>query len=203
MGSETYERHRNRATELSAERSRDGRDIGSPPDVVDQGRRDGCRRDLIRYLETYHWDAFPLEWCDDHRTAIARIQQAVLNGNLFAVAMPRGSGKTTILERAILWALLYGHHAYAFLIAANDGKAKEAIAHIQMELVCNELLFEDFPEICHPLRSIAWIAQRARGQLMNGEPTFVKWGDKLIVFPTVNGQAGAILTRPERAPAVR
>ena len=34
---------------------------------------------------------------------IRKIEAAVLHGGLFALAMPRGNGKTTICERAMLW----------------------------------------------------------------------------------------------------
>ena len=51
------------------------------------------------------------KWSDDHLKVIAKIEQAVLDGGLFAMAMPR-SGKTSLCEIACLWALLYGHREF-------------------------------------------------------------------------------------------
>ena len=51
---------------------------------------------------------FYLPWSPDHLRAIEKIEQAVLNGDKFALAMPRGSGKTTLCKIAVLWAASTG-----------------------------------------------------------------------------------------------
>src|SRR5581483_6577574 len=43
----------------------------------------------------------------------------------------------------------------------------------------------DFPEISHAARSLAGIANRASGQLCEGEPTMIEWSQDRIVMPTV------------------
>ena len=56
---------------------------------------------------------------------IRKIEAAVLHGGLFALAMPRGNGKTTICERAMLWACLYGYRRFGCLIGATERDAHQ------------------------------------------------------------------------------
>ncbi len=43
---------------------------------------------------------------EDHLKVIGKIERAVRTGGLFAMAMPRGSGKTVGCQTAVLWAAL-------------------------------------------------------------------------------------------------
>src|SRR5580765_2532699 len=72
-------------------------------------RRASCERNLRLFCETYFPNAFYFDWAEDHLKAIARMEEVVLDGGLYALAMPRGFGKTTLTCRAALWSLLYGH----------------------------------------------------------------------------------------------
>jgi type II secretory pathway predicted ATPase ExeA len=55
------------------------------------------------FCETYFAAAFHRAWSDDHLRVIGRIEKAVRDGSLFALAMSRGSGKTTLARRSSLW----------------------------------------------------------------------------------------------------
>ncbi|MDW8267189.1 MAG: hypothetical protein RMJ52_17850, partial [Gemmataceae bacterium] len=97
----------------------------------------------------------------------------------FAMAMPRGSGKTTICECACIWAVLYGHREFVCLIGSDEGHAMDMLDAIKMELNGNDLLLADFPEVCYPIQCLDGIANRCAGQLYHGERT------KLVyAFPT-------------------
>jgi hypothetical protein len=74
-----------------------------------------------RFCETYFQQTFHLPWSADHLKIIAKIEQAVLEGGLFAMAMPRGSGKTTLCETACLWAILIGAREFVCLIGRRRG----------------------------------------------------------------------------------
>lgn len=171
----------------SRERSAAGRDIGEIPKVVNAKRRAKGEKSLRAFLETYFPERFPLDWSDDHLKVIARIEEAVLRGGLYALAMPRGSGKTTICECAILWAALCGHHQFAVLIGASSDGASEMLESIKSELDSNDLLFEDFPEVCFPVRALEGNAQRCHGQTHQGERTLIRWKKSHIIFPKIKG----------------
>jgi hypothetical protein len=119
----------------------------------------------------------------------------VLQGGLFAMAMPRGSGKTTLCETACLWAMLYGHREFVALIGADEEHAADMLESIKSELENNDLLEEDFSEVCGPVRALEGIHQRAAGQLYQGARTHVGWTAKDIVLPTIEGSAasGAVI----------
>ena len=172
-----------------------GREIGSIPDVVDAGRKEACRLDLKRFLLTYFPDKFQLAFSPAHGRVVSHIEDAVLRGNLFALALPRGSGKTTICERAALWAIAYGHRRFVVLIGASEDAARSMLDEIKMECETNELFGQDFPAICYPVRKMDGINQRAAGQLCDGERTRITWTDGEIVFPTVRGaeSSGAVV----------
>ncbi|MFO0492463.1 MAG: hypothetical protein ACK51T_08495, partial [bacterium] len=126
---------------------------------------------------------------------IAKIEQAVLEGGLFAMAMPRGSGKTSLCEIACLWALVYGHREFVALVGSDEEHAAGMLDSIKAELETSEILGGDFPEVCHPIRSLEGIHQRASGQLYQGKQTHIGWTAREIVLPTIAGSvaSGAII----------
>jgi hypothetical protein len=192
---DAYGRHRDRMAQNAAEQSKAGRDIGALPPVKNPKRKEACRRDLRLALVTYFPAAFPLPFSSDHGRIITKLQLAILEFAVLALAMPRGSGKTTICERAIIWAIIYAHHLFALLIAADQAKAKGSMEKIKQELETNELLHEDFPEITLAIRKLERIANRAKGQTYQGQPTRIVWSKDTIVMPTIAGSAasGAVL----------
>lgn len=188
---DAYGAHRERSRQRVRQMSSEGRDIGPPPPVEAPARREGCARDFEGFCRTYLPETFALPFSPDHRKAIARIEAAVIQGGLFALAMPRGSGKTTLAESAALWALLYAHRRFVVLIGAELGKAAGMLESIKVELECNDLLAADFPEVCHPIRALERIAHRCIGQTCQGEPTYLRWGAGELVLPTVAGGAAS------------
>lgn len=171
--------------------SRFGRDIGALPPPADAERRAACARDLRMFCETYTRSLFPLAWSDDHLRAIHIIETAVIEGGLFAFAMPRGSGKTTLVEVAVQWAALYGHRRFTALIGCTESHAEAMLRNIESELSTNDLLIADFPAVCVPLERLEGIAQRARGQLCQGQRTHVEWGQKVLVLPSIPGSSAS------------
>ena len=91
-----YERQKAASATWNKRQSAAGRDIGAIPPPANQRRRKACESSFRLFCETYGAESFPLAWSPDHLTAIAKIESAVLRGELFAFAMPRGSGKTTL-----------------------------------------------------------------------------------------------------------
>lgn len=174
------------------------REIGPPPAVVDQDRRDSCKFDFRKFLLTYNPTAFELKFSPDHERLLTMVERVVLEGGQIVIAMPRGSGKTTIMQRAEIWAALYGHRRFPMLLCADDGKFKLLLRGIKTILEANQLLLEDFPEVCHPIRSLERIANRANFQMCQGVPTLMRWGTEQVVFPTTDwtkarGNAGIVI----------
>jgi hypothetical protein len=186
-----YEQTKSRAAARDRRESAAGRDIGSISPPADAARRESCRLDFRRFCESYFPESFPLAWSDDHLRCIAKIEAAVLRGELFAFAMPRGSGKTTLCEKACIWAMVYGHRQFIVLIGADQAIAEQTLDSIKAELEHNEILAVDFPEVCHPIRMLEGINNRARGQTCEGERTNIEWNADQITLPWVTGSAAA------------
>lgn len=190
-----YEAHRESAAQRQSELSLAGRDIGELPAIVDEARKESCRFDFRKFCETYFPEVYNLEWSDDHLRAIEKLQKAVLEGGLFALAMARGSGKSSLAETAAIWAMAYGHREFIVVIGASEGAALEMLDSIKTELEVNEHLQEDFPEMVYPIARLEGIANRCAGQLYKGERTRIAWTASEIVLPTIAGAAssGAIV----------
>ena len=180
-----YDAQKERARARQAELSLSGRDIGELPAVGNKRRKARAARDFRYFCEKYFPLTFHLAWSDDHLNVIAKIERAVLEGGLFALAMPRGSGKTSLCEIACLWALLYGHREFVTLVGADEGLAEQALDSIKAEIENNELLLEDFPEVAFPIQALEGIHQRAGGQLYQGKQTHIGWTAREIVLPTM------------------
>jgi len=195
QGTRDYEAMKEAARARNAALSAAGRDIGDLPEVVDPERRARCRTSFRGFCDAYFPQTFHLEWSPDHLRVIGKIEQAVLHGGLFAMAMPRGSGKSSLAECACLWAMLYGHRDFVTLIGSDEGHALGMLDSIKTELESNDLLLEDFPAVCYPIHSLEGIANRCSGQLYKGERTQIGWTANEIVLPTIAGSeaSGAII----------
>ena len=189
--SSAYDRHKDRASSAKRDVSANARDIGEMPPIANAKRRAACRLDFRHFCETYLADLFPLAWSADHLTAIAKIEGAVLRGELFAFAMPRGSGKTTLCEAACLWAMLYGHRQFIVLVGADQTIASSMADSLKAQIENNDLLLDDFPESCYPVRALDRIAQRAKGQTYQGTPTEMQWAADQITLPWIKGSPSA------------
>jgi hypothetical protein len=190
-----YERLKERARSRNIALAIAGRDIGDLPDVVSPERKAKAASDFRFFCESYFPLTFHLPWSPDHLKVIGKIERAVLHGGLFAMAMPRGSGKTTICECACIWAVLYGHREFVCLIGSDEGHAMDMLDSIKMELDGSEYLLDDFPEVVYPIQALDGIANRANGQLYKGERTHIGWTAREIVLPTMPGSvaSGAII----------
>ena len=190
-----YETMKDKARARNAALSLAGRDIGEMPAVADPNRKRQAESDFCFFCETYFPLTFHLAWSPDHLKVIGKIEQAVLEGGLFAMAMPRGSGKTTLCECACIWAILYGHREFICLIGSDEGHAMDMLDSIKMEFDGNELLLADFPEVVFPIQCLDGIANRCSGQLFGGERTHIGWTAKEVILPTIpdSKASGAII----------
>jgi hypothetical protein len=182
-----YERRRERSRRKQSEQARKGRDVGPLPKPVDPIRREACRRNLRLFCETYGGGTFALEWSEDHLRVIAKLEATILYGGQYALAMPRGTGKTSLVVWATIWAVAYGHRQFIVAVGATKPLAETMLDAIKASIETNETLAGDFPEIAHPIRMLDGINNRSAGQLLDGVRTRIKWTGSRLVFPTVEG----------------
>jgi hypothetical protein len=193
---EAIEKRRAGTVERGRETTRLGADIGKIPKPKHPKRRESCRRDLEKFLTTYFPYSTGLSpFSDDHKRVISRIQDCILRGGRFVNAVYRGFAKSTISENALLWAMLYGHRKFGAIFAAEAGLADKAITSIKTELSDNDLLCEDFPEVCFPVRALEGKPQRCNSQTCEGKRTHIQWRKDTLVMPAIpkSVSAGSII----------
>lgn len=188
---EKYEAKKEWARQKNREITAAAQEIGPLPDVVDPDRKARAFESFQFFCESYFKEVFYLPWSKIHLDVIAKLERVVKNGEVFALAMPRGSGKTTLCQLAVLWATITGKSNFAVLIAANASRADQLLEDIKVWTEMNDTLNEDFPEVCYPIRKLERIAMRARGQKLNGEPTFIDMKQGSFVLPTIEGAASS------------
>lgn len=200
----TYERRRERINEIRRQETASIQEIGQIPPVANPQRRKKAEQSYAYFCETYFPAAFTLPWSPCHKRAADKIERASVSGGLFAFAMPRGSGKTTMCEWAVLWAILTGQCGYVVLVGATEKAAEKRLRNIKVELQSNALLQEDWPEVCYPIEKLERSVRRAEGQKHNGEHTAIEWKKKQLVLPTVVLEKGeaylSARAKPQRAP---
>ncbi|UDQ96831.1 terminase gpA endonuclease subunit [Lentisphaerota bacterium WC36G] len=182
-----YEQKKERERARNAAAAQAGRDIGELPAIEDSERKESCKYDLKLFCETYFPLDFNKAWSDDHLKVINKLETAVLEKGLFALAMARGSGKTTLSEAAAKWAVLYGHHEYIVIIGATETAAQDILRSILTDFDSNDLLMADFPEVCYPINCIEGIKNRCGGQLYHGERTQMQLTMRRLILPTIKG----------------
>ena len=102
---------------------------------------------LRTFCETYFADAFYRPWSPDHLRAIEKIKRVVKSGGLFAFAMPRGLGKTTLARLSALWAVLGGYRPFVCLIGGSQERTIELLTPIRkavLEKLVSTYLAKDF-----------------------------------------------------------
>ena len=182
-----YEEKKEWARKKHREEVAASQEIGPLPKVVNPGRKLRAFESFKYFCESYFSEVFYLPWSTVHLDVIAKLERVIKNGEVFALAMPRGSGKTTLCQLAVLWATLTGKSDFAVLIAANASRADQLLEDLKVWVETNDLLNEDFPEVCYPIRKLERTAQRQRGQKLNGQPTFIDMKVGSFVLPTVEG----------------
>lgn len=180
------QRHRERMAKRMREQSASAAEIGPIDPPANPYRRETARYNLHHFLVTYFPSSTGLKpFSEDHLRVINRVQKCALEGGRFVEAIYRGFAKSTILENSILWIMLYGHRQFPVLFAASKELAKDAIESIKSELEDNDLLAEDFPEVCVPVQALEGKVQRCASQTQNGRKTDIHWTADAICLPTV------------------
>jgi hypothetical protein len=158
-----------------------------PPEVC--ADRNRLEADFPAWLRHHGGEAFVDDWSDDHLRVLAKIEQAINGGGHFALAMPRGHGKTTILKWALLYVMLTGKRRYVVAVAATAELAQMLTDFARSQIIESQTLLTHYPHVCHYARATEGKAIKARFQLRRDfKPTGISWGKGALVFPTPLGR---------------
>jgi hypothetical protein len=161
-------------------------DIGELPKIRRKSLRESCKLDLHRFLTKCFPESTGLKpFSEDQVAAVKNLEEAILRGGRLAQALPRGFAKTAIAVRAAIWAVVYGHRSFVAVYCANATAAEKIVESMKQELENNPILFDLFPEVCHPIRSLGGKPQAVHSQTYLGELTKIKWKAAQVVMPTI------------------
>jgi hypothetical protein len=164
---------------------RASQEIGQLPDVQDIERRTAASTSIIAYARAYHTSSIFTDLAQYHFTLVERCELVLREGGTFAVAVPRGGGKTTWCEIAVEWALLNGHKRWPMLINATEELSLRSFNSIKQSLKLNRVLAGDYPESIYPVQKLEGSARRAEGQRCAGERTEIYFGADRLILPTI------------------
>lgn len=119
--------------------------------------------------------------------------------------MPRGSGKTTLCEVAVIWAVVTGRHQFVYLIAATEEHGSTFMQNVKAHITTTRDLVDDFPDALFPFVQLEGESRKAGGQRYYGIRTHIRWDDEKIVFATIPGCrcSGAIIKCTSLGSAIR
>lgn len=126
-------------------------------------------------MRTYHSRLFFRPFERVHDVLVETLIEIATHGGKQAVAAPRGIGKSEIIKKMIEWLMLAGLIRFPVPVCQTTLHANEIYNDIRESFEQNDLLYEDFPEVCHPIRSLNGAPQGARRQHVDNEPTRLVW----------------------------
>lgn len=158
------------------------------PEVKNLGRRQSCLADPELFLKTYFSDRYKRPFSRLHRVMIETIFERARFGGRQAIAAPRGVGKTELVKGMLLYLVLAEIVRFPLVIAATAELASRVYKDFRSKLMYNELLLDDFPEVCHPIKCLEGAPQRASKQHVDGTLTRVVWtANDYLQLPYVPG----------------
>jgi hypothetical protein len=157
------------------------------PSAEAMARRKRYEKRLADWLKYYLPETYSDPWGEEHKRCINLLESCIRNGGSFALAMPRGSGKSAIGKGACLCAALSGMRRYIVPIGATDALAGEYLEFIKAQLTAdNERLMEDYSDVLCFFVALGGKAINANYQLDSKlRKTGIGWRAKGITFPTV------------------
>lgn len=156
-----------------------------PTETINWERRNACQFDLQVFAKTYLPNTFNLNWSSAQEVCAKKIQRVFVEGGKFAVAMPRGSGKTALCRAGIIHGTAYGFRTYPFLIGSSQDKAEATLDYIKTAWYGSRELREDFPEIGYPIFRLENRWHLAKGQIFKGQSTYIEWGATFVRYPSL------------------
>ena len=161
------------------------------PTAADKRARTRLEKSLTAWMKHHGGEAFAQPFCDDHKRVIGKIETAINDGGLFALAMPRGAGKSTILKWATLYCMLTGRRKFVVVIAATSEMAQAIIEFCRQQIQESDTLHAHYPHVTTYARATDGKAIKAKFQLRaDGKASGIQWSKTTLVLPEVSDKDG-------------
>jgi hypothetical protein len=156
------------------------------PDAKTKAARTRLEKSLTKWIKRHGGEAFDQPFSADHIKVIEKIERAINKGGLFALAMPRGHGKSTLLKWATLYCLLTGRRRYVVIVAATAEMAQAVVDFVRQQIQESDSLHAHYPHVTTYARATDGKAIKARFQLRaDGKTSGIHWSKTTLVLPEV------------------
>lgn len=187
-GANSAEKYRLRTDKLNAayrEVRQASRDIAPLPKITEEDWqiRLSLKNNLKLFSETILPNTFYLNWSLDQLRCISKLETVFLESGKFALAMPRGGGKTALTRSAILWGTAFSHKKFPFLLGSRQDKAQGSLEYVKAAWYQSPLLLRLFPEVAYCIRRIENRWHLAKAQTYNRHRTHLEWGTESVTYP--------------------
>ena len=141
-------------------------------------RRRALEKDAAKWLRHYFPRIFRLPFGSVHREIIDAVEYTIRTGGRCAVAAPRGTGKSYLLDGMALLAVVRGNCRFPVVIPWDAGGLKKALNFWVKALCHNDLFTSDYLDLCAPFRESKGSAMRC---MTYADEHGKAWGAKLVV----------------------
>ncbi len=124
---------------------------------------------------------------------VLQIVQSAKSGGNVLVALPRGSGKTTILQDTLLYCIVADLVKFPVIVASTQTAANSILRNIWNTVENSDEMYDCFPELCHPVRCVDGRHQRCALQTYKKERTNIRLSASELHFADIDGKMGATL----------
>jgi hypothetical protein len=170
--------------QLMARKRAAERDIRIPP-PEDPSRRERCLGDVYDFLSGYFPRTFYQSFTEDRREMVQAILHAARHSGDYALAAPRGCGKSRLALYCSLYLLLTGDCRFPLIISKNQTRANGELRTLRDKLKNESAFAADFPEVCAPIHAMGGWASTAIKQTAHGWPTQIEWSQSHLILPTI------------------
>ena len=181
-----YDSRRKYKAEWESKKRALANEISIPPCVSWQRRGDRLA-DPVEFIRGYFWPFFenPRPINADQKEAIETIVRAAKYSTSECIVAPRGDWKTETAKALIIYLMLAEITTFPLLVCATGVLAGYSYTAIKDQFENNDLLFEDFPEVCLPARTLIGAPQKANKQTHGFQRTRIAWTQHHIILPSV------------------
>lgn len=150
-------------------------------------------RDPVAWLLAYLPNAYPLPFGQVHKRIVDGVVYAISRGGNIAIAAPRGTGKSTLVNGLLLWALLTGRTKFPVVVPWDDKAKRRALRFWSGELCFNVRLDRDYDDITAPFVASRGQANRLASVTQGGVSTGARLGitEGIIILPHGKGAIGS------------
>lgn len=157
---------------------------------IDWSRRKQAETSLVKWVNTYCIgllldDSPPVRG----EEVLCQMEKAVKGHDNFMILMSRGSGKSSYVECATMFAMALGIQKFTVIVSQNARSATNMMNDLWRMIQETDSAFaNDYPEICFPFQSANGSFRRR--QLYKGRTTDIQKNASQIVFATLKDDDG-------------